>query len=65
MKSDEIRVMSSDQRQDELVKLRKEHFNLRFQRASSQLENTSRLRYLRRTIARILTIERLSRKDKV
>ena len=65
MKIDEIKLMSDDQRSDELIKLKKEQFNLRFQRASSQLENTARLRHLRRTIARIRTVSRLSELGKL
>ncbi|MGD9867393.1 MAG: 50S ribosomal protein L29 [Hyphomicrobiales bacterium] len=56
MKSSEIRDMTPDQLADELVKLKKEQFNLRFQRASGQLENTARVRQVRRDIARIKTI---------
>jgi len=48
---------SQDQLTDELVKLKKEQFNLRFQRASGQLENTSRVREVRRDIARIKTVQ--------
>jgi len=51
----ELRTMSPDQLQDELLKLKKEQFNLRFQRATGQLENTSRIRLVRRDIARINT----------
>jgi len=51
----ELRTMSPDQLQDELLKLKKEQFNLRFQRATGQLENTSRIRLVRRDIARIMT----------
>ncbi len=58
MKAGEARGMSLDQLEDELVKLKKEQFNLRFQRASGQLENTSRVRQVRRDIARVLTIAR-------
>ena len=47
---------SSDQLSDELSKLKKEQFNLRFQRASGQLENTARIRVVRRDIARVLTV---------
>jgi len=47
---------SQDQLADELVKLKKEQFNLRFQRASGQLENTSRIRVVRHDIARVMTI---------
>jgi large subunit ribosomal protein L29 len=56
MKPADIRAMSADQMDDEIVKLKKERFNLRFQRATGQLENTSRLREARRDIARIKTI---------
>ena len=56
LKPADIRAMSEDQMDDEVVKLKKERFNLRFQRATGQLENTSRLREARRDIARIKTI---------
>ena len=56
MKTADIRAMSSDQMDDAVVGLKKERFNLRFQRATGQLENTSRLREARRDIARIKTI---------
>ena len=52
----DLRVLSSDQLSDELLKLKKEQYNLRFQRATGQLENTSRVRVVRRDIARIKTI---------
>jgi large subunit ribosomal protein L29 len=48
--------MTPDQLSDELMKLKKEQFNLRFQRATGQLENTGRVRIVRRDIARIKTI---------
>ena len=57
MKAQELRTMSSDELDDQLVKLKKEQFNLRFQRASGQLENTSRVREVRRDIARIKTMQ--------
>ncbi|GJM27175.1 MAG: 50S ribosomal protein L29 [Phycisphaerae bacterium] len=57
MKIAEVRDMTPDQMEDEVVKLRKEAFNMRFQRATGQLENTARLRVIRRTIARIKTIQ--------
>ena len=57
MKSEEIRTMSTDQLDEQLVRLKKEQFNLRFQRASGQLENTSRVREVRRDIARIKTMQ--------
>ena len=53
--------LSLDQLDDQLVKLKKEQFNLRFQRASGQLENTARFRLLRRDIARIKTAARSKR----
>ncbi|UTD28694.1 50S ribosomal protein L29 [Bradyrhizobium sp. WD16] len=56
LKPADVRAMSADQMDDEIVKLKKERFNLRFQRATGQLENTSRLREARRDIARIKTI---------
>ena len=49
--------LSADQLQDELLSLKKEQFNLRFQRATGQLENTSRIRVVRRDIARIKTLQ--------
>jgi large subunit ribosomal protein L29 len=58
MKAAQVRDMTSDQLGDELVKLKKEQFNLRFQAASGQLENTARVRQIRRDIARIETISR-------
>jgi large subunit ribosomal protein L29 len=60
MKAHEVRSMTPDQRADELVKLKKEQFNLRFQAASGQLENTARVRQIRRDIARIRTITQQS-----
>ena len=56
MKTADIRAMSLDQMDDEVLKLKKEGFNLRFQRATGQLENTSRTRQVRRDIARLKTI---------
>ena len=56
MKTADIRAMSSDQMDDAVLNLKKERFNLRFQRATGQLEKTSRLREARRDIARIKTI---------
>lgn len=56
MKSDDLRHKSEDQLKDELLGLRKEAFNLRFQRATGQLENTARVGQVRRGIARIKTI---------
>jgi len=56
MKADDIRAMTLDQIEDEVLKLKKEQFNLRFQRATGQLENTARVREVRRDIARLKTI---------
>jgi large subunit ribosomal protein L29 len=53
--------LTVDQLDDELAKLKKEQFNLRFQRASGQLENTARVRVVRRDIARVATIARQKR----
>ena len=61
MKAQGMKDMSLDQLDDQLDKLRKERFNLRFQAASGQLENTSRVRAVRRDIARILTVARAKR----
>ncbi len=58
MKPSDIRALSADQMKDELVKLKKEQFNLRFQRATGQLENTARMRQIKRDIARLQTISR-------
>jgi len=56
MKVDDIRAMTPDQMEDAILNLKKERFNLRFQRATGQLENTGRVREVRRDIARIKTI---------
>ncbi len=61
MKAAEFRDLSLDQLDDQLVKLKKEQFNLRFQKASGQLENTARVREVRRDIARVMTIARQKR----
>ena len=63
-KPDDLRHMTVDQLDDELIKLKKERFNLRFQRATGQLENTSRVREVRRDIARLKTIARNKRPAK-
>ncbi len=55
MKIADIRGKTVDQLKEELVNLRKEQFNLRFQRASGQLENVARIRIVRRDIAKIMT----------
>ena len=56
MKATDVRAMTADQLGDELLKLKKEQFNLRFQDATGQLEKTARVRQVRRDIARIKTI---------
>jgi len=56
MKASDLRAKSQDELRDELVGLKKEQFNLRFQAASGQLENTARVREIRRNVARIQTI---------
>ena len=56
MKVAEARTMDVEKLDDEVVKLKKEQFNLRFQRATGQLENTARVRQVRRDIARIKTV---------
>ena len=58
MKAIDLRNKTPDELQDSLLDLRKEQFNLRFQKASGQLENTARVRQVRRDIARIKTILR-------
>ncbi len=64
MKVADIRAMSPDQMEDAVLDLKKERFNLRFQRATGQLENTSRMREARRDIARIKTIAAQQRAKK-
>lgn len=56
-----LRGLSLDQLDDKLLELKKEQFNLRFQKSSGQLENTSRVRKVRRAIARVMTIARQKR----
>ena len=58
MKSAEVRAMSLDQLNEELGSLKKEQFNMRFQKATGQLEKTARVRQIRRDIARIKTVAR-------
>jgi len=57
-RAQELRGKTADELNDELLSLRKEQFNLRFQRATGQLNNTSRVRAVRRDIARIKTLLR-------
>ena len=52
----DLRVMTEDQLNDEALKLKKEQFNLRFQKASGQLQDTARVRVVRRDIARVKTV---------
>ena len=63
MKAQDAQLMTPDQLVDELVKLKKEQFNLRFQRATGQLENTARFRQVRRDIARINTVLTAKRRE--
>ncbi len=58
MKTAELKGMTPDQLSDSLLNLKKEQFNLRFQRATGQLENTGRVREVRRDIARVKTLSR-------
>jgi large subunit ribosomal protein L29 len=64
MKAADARTMTLDQLEDEVLKLKKEQFNLRFQRATGQLENTMRVREVRRDIARIKTVAQQKRAAK-
>jgi large subunit ribosomal protein L29 len=57
MKMTDIKALTDDQLSDEIVKLKKEQFNLRFQKASGHLEKTARVRHVRRDIARLRTAE--------
>jgi large subunit ribosomal protein L29 len=61
MKTADARTMTVDQIDDEVLKLKKEQFNLRFQRATGQLENTARVRVVRRDIARLKTVAQQKR----
>ena len=61
LRPDDLRAMTPDQLDDELIKLKKEQFNLRFQRATGQLANTARVREVRRDIARIKTAAQAKR----
>ena len=63
MKMTEISDLTTDQLSDELVKLKKEQLNLRFQQASGQLENSARIRQVRQTIARLKTAQRAVAKN--
>ncbi|MAW85778.1 MAG: 50S ribosomal protein L29 [Phyllobacteriaceae bacterium] len=63
MKAADVRALSPDQLNEELAKLKKEQFNLRFQKATGQLEKTDRVKEVRRDIARIKTIARQKAAD--
>ncbi|MBL0375109.1 50S ribosomal protein L29 [Rhizobium sp. KVB221] len=63
MKASDVRALSADQLNDELAKLKKEQFNLRFQKATGQLEKTARFNEVRKDIARIKTIARQKAAD--
>jgi large subunit ribosomal protein L29 len=56
MKASELREKTPDQLRDQLTQLKKEAFNLRFQQATGQLENTARMRTVKRDTARVMTI---------
>ncbi|MBS9476665.1 50S ribosomal protein L29 [Ancylobacter radicis] len=56
-KASDIRTKTADELSDELLKLKKEQFNLRFQKATGQLDNTARVRQIRRDIARVKTVQ--------
>ena len=58
MKASDTRALTADQLGDQLATLKKEQFNLRFQKATGQLEKTARVKEVRRDIARIKTIAR-------
>ena len=57
MKASDVKALTADQLKEELLKLKKEQFNLRFQRATGQVENTARIRQIRRDIARLKTVQ--------
>jgi large subunit ribosomal protein L29 len=62
MKPQDVRAMTADQLDEQVAKLKKEQFNLRFQRATGQLENTARVRAARRDVARIKTVQNQRRR---
>ena len=64
MKAPDIRGMDVERIDEEVVRLKKEQFNLRFQRATGQLENTARVRQVRRDIARLKTVAQQKRAPK-
>ncbi len=57
MKAKDVEQLSDDQLQDKLIELKKEQFNLRFQAASGSIENTARVRQVRRGVARVKTAQ--------
>lgn len=57
MKAKDVHQMSDDQLQDKLIELKKEQFNLRFQAATNQVENTARVRQVRRGVAQVKTVQ--------
>jgi len=62
MKISDVKVMTADQLKGELLNLKKEQLNLRFQKATGQLEKTSRIRQVRRDVARVKTVQRATAK---
>lgn len=56
MKAEDLRDKTPDELRDQLVALKKEAFNLRFQKATNQMENTARMRSVRRDAARVYTV---------
>ena len=64
MKPQEIRELSEKEREDKLIDLQEELFNLKFQVATGKIENPGRLRHMRRDIARIITIQKSTPEDK-
>ena len=62
MKISDVKAMTADQLKDESLNLKKEQLNLRFQKATGQLEKTSRIRQVRRDVARIKTVQRVNAK---
>ena len=63
MKPNDIRELSDKERDDKLIDLQEEFFNLKFQVATGKIENPGRMRYIRRDIARIKTIQHTLNKD--
>ena len=54
----EFKNLTADQLDDELLKLKKEQFNLRFRKATNQVENTAQIRQVRRDVARVMTVQK-------